>query len=591
MKKAELAKHIPKRIGQTSMQLLEVCGEPVLMTTGTRDPSYAGMPNKAAHFTWSTGYLTAWIDGSRVTWTNEGLAGCSISTKMKNEDYKAQQEFLDAVGFVRYCTSYDVSNYETQINWRRRERAAERKQDRINRFMEQNVPPLPDGFEDRIREMAKDVKPGKKMNVKTFQQTHDVVVERMFTYMKGPGQIGSDYYGVQLMEGSEVLTELCRAFTSTYGDKWDFWYYGECCGEYGRNQRFWDRRQMGQSKLPKRYRIYDNFNDEDMTRQQESCLRIMDGLVDPSILLNRLHFCPSLEYVIKAGWTRMAADLCEWSTGKCGEKLDELSRLDKNARNRLAGLNVSMAAEELWEKSPKLSDANLKEISKWKTSDKISYLEEIGDMGLNMNHVLTLLRKTQGIKRETLMFYRDYLQMAQARGDDIHDEIIYRNKRWRDFHDRYAADQKKAEMKAKADKFKGIERDFDRNVRIFGWNNGTSCILIPKTYEDIIEEGQRQHHCVGASDHYMLNMATRKTWIVFLRHMENPEEPWYTIETDGARVIQFYAAYDRQPGKEEVEKILEEWMKDVRKNKAKVEGEAHKMLVEALENAPFLATA
>lgn len=69
----------------------------------------------------------------------------------------------------------------------------------------------------------------------------------------------------------------------------------------------------------------------------------------------------------------------------------------------------------------------------------------------------------------------------------------------------------------------------------------------------------------------MQRMSDRVSWIVFLRHHENPEEPWYTIETDGNRVIQFYAAYDRQPDKEEVQKLLTEWMKQVRKNKKKVE--------------------
>ena len=91
-------------------------------------------------------------------------------------------------------------------------------------------------------------------------------------------------------------------------------------------------------------------------------------------------------------------------------------------------------------------------------------------------------------------------------------------------------------------------------------------IVVPRTYEDIIDEGQKQHHCVGASDHYMLNMATRKSFILFLRHKEDPETPYYTIETDGSRVMQFYAAYDRQPDKEAVSKVLSRWMQQVKKN-------------------------
>ena len=64
----------------------------------------------------------------------------------------------------------------------------------------------------------------------------------------------------------------------------------------------------------------------------------------------------------------------------------------------------------------------------------------------------------------------------------------------------------------------------------------------------------------------MASMAGRQTWIIFLRHTEDQETPWYTIETDGKKILQFYAAYDRQPEKEKVQKILQEWMKSVRRN-------------------------
>ena len=121
MKKAELAKHIPKRIGEGSTKLLEVCGEPVLMVTGTRNPSYAGMPNKAAHFTWSKGYLTAWIGNDKsLTWTNEGLRWISITNGEKKKDYEAAAAFLNAMGYGHGLGTmwryYDVENFEGQMS-------------------------------------------------------------------------------------------------------------------------------------------------------------------------------------------------------------------------------------------------------------------------------------------------------------------------------------------------------------------------------------------------------------------------------------------------------------------------------------------
>lgn len=117
------------------------------------------------------------------------------------------------------------------------------------------------------------------------------------------------------------------------------------------------------------------------------------------------------------------------------------------------------------------------------------------------------------------------------------------------------------------EKFAGIKRDFRQNTDLFGWQQGTYCIVVPESYMDIMEEGRKQHHCVGASDRYMENMSNRKTFIVFLRKTDHPETPYYTIETDGTRILQYYAEFDRQPDKEAVKKILDTWIREVRRRK------------------------
>ena len=61
-------------------------------------------------------------------------------------------------------------------------------------------------------------------------------------------------------------------------------------------------------------------------------------------------------------------------------------------------------------------------------------------------------------------------------------------------------------------------------------------------------------------------MDKRESYIVFLRHADDPKKPYYTIECTETSVIQFYAAYDRQPDRAEVQKILSQWMKQVKKN-------------------------
>ena len=205
-------------------------------------------------------------------------------------------------------------------------------------------------------------------------------------------------------------------------------------------------------------------------------------------------------------------------------------------------------------------------------------IAEILTRGVNANHFMRLMEVTE--KEMTLQakitMYRDYLNMAERRGCDIHSEIIYRNKRWRHFHDLYLEELNRKKDEERAAKFPGIRKDLERNRKIFAWQQDGHFVRPAESAEDIIREGRLQHHCVGASDTYMLKMATRKSWICFLRKKEDPEEPWYTIETDGEKILQAYAAYDRKPDWKETDKVLKAWMEQVKKNFAAVEAEESK---------------
>lgn len=586
MRKNELLKHIPKEQVQEGYQkVFKACGKDVIMVTGWPASLYGYGPKKyAVHFAWKEGYLTWYEDG---TWTRESadVAGFSGISMIGPEVSK----FLKRVR-AKDCHG-DLDDFERLMRWNKQRELEHKKQKRIDNIISIYVPPLPKGFTQKIKAMAKDLKPGNRMYVKMFQQSHDGVIERMFTVERRRKGDGDEEY---ISKHPLRVMEICVAFTDNYGDAWNHWYYGQHYFAYGREQSFWPQKRGMVGNLPTKYRIYDNFAEEDMTRQQESCLRIMDGLVDPTILLNHLHFCPALEQLIKAGMTRMAADLCDpWlRTEDVQDRVESLGQADRQLLTRIRENNAGWKAAQIMADNPKLNARWIREITKIKSEYKMNYIRDISERGLNMNHVFTLLSKTGGIKENVLQKYLDYLRMAEGRGSDIHDEIIYRNKRWEQFHDAYVEEnlqrqreeqerRHQEELQEKAAEYRvrfvGIGRDYGRNRKIFSWKSEGVCMVVPKDWQDIVEEGQKQHHCVGSlNGRYMESMSERKTWIIFLRHAENPEEPWYTIETDGKKVLQFYAAYDRQPDKEEVQKILTEWMKSVRKNKAKVEKQEEK---------------
>lgn len=168
------------------------------------------------------------------------------------------------------------------------------------------------------------------------------------------------------------------------------------------------------------------------------------------------------------------------------------------------------------------------------------------------------------------------MKICSGKGNAMKDKQKEKEKLFERFGEMDLEELNRKKDEERAAKFPGICRDLERNRKIFKWQQDDYFVRPAESAEDIINEGRMQHHCVGASDTYMVKMATRKSWICFLRKKEAPEEPWYTIETDGEKILQAYAAYDRKPDWEETDKILKAWMQQVKKNFAAIKAEESK---------------
>lgn len=548
MKKKELLKMVPVDLPDRNYaKVFTVCRTKVLMVILPEWIICKGYSEQVgiAHFTWKTGFLTYYPKIG--LWTREGLECVECNTRFYNGnlDERSRERIRN---FIGYRELYGIYYYESIIRYKKRDKALDRKQLRIDRYMNETIPNLPRNFKQKCMKMKGKKK---KIHITLFQEQSDGVVERIFI-------------------ADNDITEICRGYKKTIAGKWEKWYYGECWHRYGIKQKFWDRKGQATYKgnLIQPTYIFDNLEELNMTPAQRSCLRIMSGVDDMGWLLTRLDYTPEIEWLIKAGLKRIVKEARD---AKSVAK--RVKKLSKRQREILREYNGGIYALEMLEESPKITDANIQEFCKIKSEFKARDILEIVEREeFNVNHLFTLWKKTGGIKNETIQKYKDYIQMAQQQGHDIHEEIIYRNKRWRHFHDVYVQErnrqreeENKKKNKAINEKWAGISRDYERNMKLFEWETDGYKIIVPESAEKINEEGRLQHHCVGANDIYKTNMAIRKSFIVFLRRTEKEEEPYYTIETDGRRVIQAYAAYDRKPDAEIVQKILADWMKQVRK--------------------------
>ena len=553
MRKKELLKHIPEQMPDAmTAEIIKDGKEKVLMLicpeaqTNRNQIKHMGVEhNGFVHFANKDGYLTyypdeqiwskesySWLQGNAYLWSN----------RESNDVTQTVRDYGELIG---QKWVYSIESLESEIRWKYKDKLTKREHQRTTAHIQSVTPALPRGF----IQWAK----GKKA-VKLFQPSKDKgTLERMFIWDKD----------------REGLTEICRAECNDYGDKWNSWCYGLHYYTYGKDQLFCMKKSESCiNNLPRNYETFDNFDSLDMTEAQRSCLRLMNGIEDPSYVLNKLYHIPELEYVIKGGYLRLAADFSNYSETTIRAKIKVLNKLSKKNKDRLRSVNGGIYTLELLQEFPQISDENLKEFAKIKSADKVGQITAFLGVPnpLNLNHVMTLLRKTGGLKCDNIRMYSDYLDMAQARGADIHDEIIYRNKRWREFHDRYVEEANRKKMEQKAKKFIGIQKDYKRNVKLYGWEGKGFSMLVPRNYLDIVDEGSRQHHCVGASDTYMSRMASRESFILFLRHSDKLEEPYYTLEVKpNGQIIQAYAAYDRKPDYDKVSKILQQWQRDIAK--------------------------
>lgn len=60
-------------------------------------------------------------------------------------------------------------------------------------------------------------------------------------------------------------------------------------------------------------------------------------------------------------------------------------------------------------------------------------------------------------------------------------------------------------------------------------------VMVPQNGEEIKAEGRALHHCVGT---YVERVAKGETMILFVRRIESPEEPYFTLEYRNGKVIQ-----------------------------------------------------
>lgn len=350
---------------------------------------------------------------------------------------------------------------------------------------------------------------------------------------------------------------------------WKPWYY-TCCGiQYKGNVYPYTLSDLSRHELKE-------------TGLREYALR--QKKIDPGKYLYLWQTYPVLEQIVKAGLFQLVDDILEYratdAIKRKGRKPTEFLSVTKKEFRRLRDMNGG-AKELKWLQFEKSSGRIIKdEEIYWMAKEELEPkdLQFVLDrMSIcQVRHYLVKQSEKSGDDiSHILQVWKDYLSMAGKLRLDVYDSIIYRTSDLQRRHSEAVIqmEEKKKEIRRREleEKYVGFQEQLIALKEKYEFSAGEYQIVAPKSIDDILYEGDTLHHCVNKTDNYFDRIASKESYILFLRKKENPEVPFYTLEVEpNGTIRQKRAEFDRQNKDiDEVTSFLRLWQKEIQKRLTK----------------------
>ncbi len=170
--------------------------------------------------------------------------------------------------------------------------------------------------------------------------------------------------------------------------------------------------------------------------------------------------------------------------------------------------------------------------------------------------------------------YLDYIHHAQMCGYDLTQKNILYPRDIQQAHDDAVAnwqivqaEKEKEKAEAEAKKY-GYPERYKKLCKKYAFEYGDLMVVVPAKASDIINEGNILHHCVGS---YTSDHIKGQTTILFLRHISEPDKPYYTIEVNEKEkyIVQCHGYMNERKSKkaEEVKAFEKEYAKFIQSPK------------------------
>lgn len=263
---------------------------------------------------------------------------------------------------------------------------------------------------------------------------------------------------------------------------------------------------------------------------------------------------PFIEQLLKVGFYRMTREFLEDNRAYKAE-------FNVGQRTILGTLGIGKIQYNMLRK---LKDPGIRDLEilrykpdlKWEEFSTLRYITDKGYIGMYKKYIdlmtyTTLHKITRYISEQKIATrdndYFDYTGWLEQMGYDMRNEFNLFPKDFSKAHDNMSKQYMKFKDKQTREDAKKFNRFLKKlkqettDVEAMNLNIKGLFIRLPNELEELKVEGEALHHCVGT---YINKVRSGKTMIFFIRKIEEPDKPYYTLEWHG-RVIQCRGLYNR----------------------------------------------
>lgn len=313
---------------------------------------------------------------------------------------------------------------------------------------------------------------------------------------------------------------------------------------------------------------------------------------------------PMAESLIKTGWSDALGSYLDGSDGgTCNHQYINLSSktyygvfglnrqelaLIRGRKDTFARINEAAG----WKKAGlQITAQNLQMVSALSTYRIQDTLREYG-LSKSLKYLRHQTRRITGkyegvIDSRVASDWIDYLDMAQNAGMNMtfenvrypldlkrrHDELVqqrYKIARTKSVKNMaHQIEKEAADLEGKY----SVEQVMRKIKKTYEYDGEKYIIRVPEGAKDILEESRFLDHCIQRGTRYFERIATRESYILFLRQKTDPNTPWYTLEVEPGGTIRQKRSYNNEQyaDLEDAKPFLAEWQRVVQERMSAAE--------------------